>query len=340
MGTSYSSANNVEVENNKGDASNSEASGSFPSVNTHSGSNSFKAPSLSEITKAGASQPAWWRNFERSDLPNPGAYEELNQEASIILRPNLIDGMQFNLNAPMSESFAMGSSMEMGCNDRPSQFAFNAHYYTNRIVMISRSTPSDGRVNGRIFLNHTPALTSKIIADVGPQPDSSKFSWDLDYRGSDYSSQLKVASGGIMAVSYLQSITPSLALGGEGFHQNKSGFSAITLAGKYKLAQGTASMSVSSFGPIIASYVHRVTPKVAFASELFLDSRTRDSHLTVGYRFDLKSAVVIGNIDSTGRVAATLEERINPALSLILSGELFHQKEEYKFGFGVNIGGS
>lgn len=296
--------------------------------------------SSSSDSKASSSpQKYWWRNIDRSELPNPGAYEEINQDATLILRPNIIDGLQFNFNAPLSQSFALGNSIEMGSKDRPGLFAFNANYYTNRLVMISRTTPSDGRVNGRIFINHTPALTSKINADVGTEPDSSKGSWDLDYRGSDFCSQLKVANGGIVAVSYMQSVTPWLSLGGEGFYQGKSRFSAITMAAKYSHEKDTASLSVASFGPIIASYMYRVNPKVAFASELFVDGRTRDSHLTLGYRFDLKSASVIGHVDSAGRIAATLEERINPALTLTLSGELDHSKEDYKFGFGINIGG-
>lgn len=296
-------------------------------------------PSAPQTQSQPPTPKSWWRHFERSDLPNPGAYEEINQDATLILRPNLIEGLQFNFNVPLSESFALGSSVEAGSKDRPGLFAFNANYYTNRLVMISRTTPSDGRVNGRIFINHTPALTSKIIADVGPEPDSSKASWDLDYRGSDSCSQFKIASGGVYALSYLQSVSPWLALGGEGFYQSKAGFSALTFAGKYKHGDDTASLSVASFGPIIASYVHKVNPKVSFATELFVDARTRDSHLTLGYRFDLKSASVVGHIDSSGRVAATLEERINPALTLTLSGELDHSREDYKFGFGVNIGG-
>lgn len=205
--------------------------------------------------------------------------------------------------------------------------------------MISRTTPSDGRVNGRIFINHTPALTSKIIADVGPQPDSSKGSWDLDYRGADNCAQLKVASGSVVAVSYLQSVAPWLALGGEGFVQTKSQFSAMTFAAKFMHGQDQASLSVATFGPVVANYVHRVSPRVAFATELYVDARSRDSHVSLGYRFDLKTASVIGLVDSSGRVAATLEEKINPALTLVLSGELDHAKQDYKFGFGVNIGG-
>lgn len=121
--------------------------------------------------------------------------------------------------------------------------------------------------------------------------------------------------------------------------QTKTSFSALTFAAKLAYGKDTASLSVSSFGPVVANYVHRVNPRVAFATELFIDGRSRESNVALGYRFDLKSSTVIGHVDSTGKVAATLEEKINPALTLTLSGELDHAKQDYKFGFGVNIGG-
>lgn len=243
--------------------------------------------------------------------------------------------------------FSLGSTFELGAKDRPGLFAFNANYFTPRLVMISRTTPADGRVNGRVFINHTPALTSKINADVGPKPavatqpgmDGNKGSWDLDYRGSDFAANFKLASPGIVAVSYLQSVTPWLALGGEGFYQSMAEFSALTAAVKYSWEKDLMTLSMASYGPIIASYVRKVNPKVSFATECIVDARNMESHVTVGYRFEFKNATVVGNVDSGGRIAATLEERINPALSLTLSGELDHSKEDYKFGFGVNIGG-
>jgi mitochondrial import receptor subunit TOM40 len=284
---------------------------------------------------------AWWRSFPRSELPNPGAYEDMNQEATMILRQNTFEGLQFNMTMPIgSQAFSMGQTVEMGAKDHPGAYAFAANYFSNRLVMISRVTPADGRVNGRIFYTHTPSLTSKFNADVGSDPDSAKASWDLDYRGEDFCSQLKIANGGIAALSYLQSVTPTIAIGGEGFFQGKSGFSAITAAAKYANGTDIASITVASFGPVIASYMHRVNPRSAFATEIFIDGRSRDSHVSCGYRFDLTSSSVMGNIDSSGRISATVEERINPVLSFLLSGELDHQREEYRFGFGVNIGGN
>lgn len=280
----------------------------------------------------------WKSNSDNEPLPNPGAYDEINQEATLVLRPNLVDGLSFNFNAPLSESFMMGSTVEMGGKTNSGQFAFNANYITNRLVMLSRTSPENGRVNGRIFLNVTPAMTAKLIADVGPEPESSRLSCDVDYRGLQSSSQLKFASGRIIALNHIHSVTPRFSIGGEVLVQARTGFTAMTMAFRHSDASRIASLSIGNFGPVIASYVRKVNPKVSFAAELFVDARTRESHLTAGYKFDLTTATIAGHVDTAGRVAATLEERINPALSLTLSGELDHVKDNHNFGFGINIG--
>ncbi|EME30444.1 mitochondrial protein translocase, MPT family isoform 1 [Galdieria sulphuraria] len=282
-------------------------------------------------------RPWFWKRIERTELPNPGSYEDINQEASAVLRPNLFDGFRFDFNYPLSAMFSMGHSIEMGSLQKPPGYAFSANYLSNHLVMLSRVDLS-GHVNGRVFINHSPFLTSKIVAETSSQPNESKATWDLDYRGSDFCGQLKFGNMGIVALSYLQSVTPNLSLGGEGFYQGATGFSAITAAGRYVTHDGVATCTIASFGPLVASYCHRVNPRVTLATEFFWDLRSRDSLVTIGYKFDLRQATVTGQIDTNGRVAALLEEKINPGLSFLLSGEIDHSRQEYKFGFGVTIG--
>eukprot|EP00871_Galdieria_phlegrea_P001444 jgi/Galph1/22/GphlegSOOS_G4884.1 len=320
---------------------------------------SFNASDEKKNDKPQQAKKSWfWKRIERTELPNPGSYEDINQEASgmlfafywlqmeklnlkiqplAVLRPNLFDGFRFDFNYPLSALFSMGHSIEMGSLQKPPGYAFSANYLSNQLVMLSRVDLS-GHVNGRIFVNHSPFLTSKIVAETSSQPNESKATWDLDYRGSDFCGQLKLGNMGIAAVSYLQSVTPNLALGGEGFYQGTTQFSAITAAGRYVTSDGIATCTIASFGPLVASYCHRVNPRVTLATEFFWDLRSRDSLVTAGYKFDLRQASIIGQIDSNGRVAALLEEKINPGLSFLLSGEIDHSRQEYKFGFGVTIG--
>jgi len=275
--------------------------------------------------------------ISRTYLPNPGSYEDLNLDATLILRPNIFDGFQFSVNLPVSPYFQVGHSWMLGSSQIPPNYGFSANYFSNKVVMMSRLDPS-GRVNARTFYNHTPSLTSKIMAETSPEPHSARGTWDLDYRGSDFCLQLKAGTGGIGAVSYLQSVTPTIAIGGEGFYQGKSRFSAISFAAKYVNDADVATITIASFGPIVASYVRKVTQRCVLATELFWDARSRDTLLTAGYKFELNKASVVAQIDSNGRVAGYIEEKLNPGLSLLLSGELDHVKAEYRFGFGLQIG--
>ncbi|KAK4529186.1 hypothetical protein CCYA_CCYA01G0043 [Cyanidiococcus yangmingshanensis] len=320
-------------------------------------------PSFMTGAPAYTSSSWWWRAIERTELPNPGAYEEINQEASAVLRPNLFDGTRFDMNLPITPTLSTGHSIEMGSSQATPGYALSVNYITSTLIAVSRMDMS-GRFNGRVFYTHTPRLISKLLISRQPAEDpaaaaamlaaatggatvaspsntaTTTVMYDLDYRGSDYSANLKVGTGGVVSVAYMQSIVPSFSMGGEGFFQMRNKFSALTAAARYLTTDGIFSATVASFGPVVASYVHRVNPRVSLAAELFWDARSRESYLTAGYKFDLRSATVIGQVTSLGKVAAMLEEKLSPGVSFLLSGEIDHRQQQYKFGFGLQIGGS
>ena len=60
----------------------------------------------------------------------------------------------------------------------------------------------------------------------------------------------------------------------------------------------------------------------------------------VGYQFNLRSAVLKGLVQSDTTCTASMEERVSPGISLVLSGQLNHKKKDYRFGAGLNIGGA
>jgi hypothetical protein len=73
--------------------------------------------------------------------------------------------------------------------------------------------------------------------------------------------------------------------------------------------------------------------------ELFKSGQGSVASASVGYQIDLRQSSLKGFLDSTGKVSSTVEEKLNPAISLLVSAELDHAKEDYKFGFGMNVGG-
>jgi hypothetical protein len=82
-----------------------------------------------------------------------------------------------------------------------------------------------------------------------------------------------------------------------------------------------------------------VSEKVSLATELQYYHNNVCS-FGLGYQFNLRSAVFKGCVQSDTTCSATLEERIQPGISVLLSGMLNHKKKDYRFGVGLNIGGA
>ena len=53
--------------------------------------------------------------------------------------------------------------------------------------------------------------------------------------------------------------------------------------------------------------------------------------------YEYRPATFRGQVDSTGKVAAYLEHRLNPIMSFLLSGEIDHAKNTSKFGVGFQL---
>ena len=83
---------------------------------------------------------------------------------------------------------------------------------------------TDGRMSGRLKYDLSDALSAKL--QTSKEPGFSQVMMDLDYKGLDTQAQLKLGNGQFYGINYLQSVSNTLALGGEGFWlggQRKSG---------------------------------------------------------------------------------------------------------------------
>merc|ERR1711934_611377 len=103
---------------------------------------------------------------------------------------------------------------------------------------------------------------------------------------------------------------------------------------------------------VTASYAHKVSEtdksKIWLASDIRLRPLSLESHgsgeenvgaASVGYQIDMRQSSLKGMLDSSGKVSTSVEERINHSIGVLMSVELDHMKEDYKFGFGLNVGG-
>lgn len=188
---------------------------------------------------------------------------------------------------------------------------------------------------------------------------------EANYKGQDFSIDLKAMNPsvldasnkftGILVGSYLQSITPKLALGLETMWQRTAGDeppSAMTsYAMRYKsddwIASGTL---MPAHGILQGAYWKRLSKSVEAGLDInmslagtlsgaagsdaaamggmgpMMGALKNEGTATLGAKYDFRTSVFRGQVDTTGKVAAVLDKRIAPMIQFTFAGEMDHSK--------------
>uniref|UniRef100_A0A4W5PQL0 Translocase of outer mitochondrial membrane 40 homolog (yeast) n=1 Tax=Hucho hucho TaxID=62062 RepID=A0A4W5PQL0_9TELE len=149
-------------------------------------------------------------------------------------------------------------------------------------------------------------------------------------------------SSGIIVAHYLQSISPTLALGGElVYHRRPGEEGAVTsLMGRYTGNNYVATFTLGGAGAH-ATYYHRANDQLQLGVEFEGSMRTQETAVSFGYQLDLPKANLLfkGSVDSNWVVGAVLEKKLPPLpLSLALGAFLNQKKNKFQCGFNVTVG--
>lgn len=169
-----------------------------------------------------------------------------------------------------------------------------------------------------------------------------------DYTGNDFSASLKAMNpsfldGGVTGIfmgSYLQSVTPKLALGLEGVWQrtamNQGPDCMISYAARYKSTDWIASAQLMAQGGIQASYWRRLAEKVEVGADVKLEfspamaimmgAPPKDGTATLGAKYEFRASTFRAQVDSKGKLGCVLEKRVAPPIQLTFAGEIDHVK--------------
>ena len=168
---------------------------------------------------------------------------------------------------------------------------------------------------------------------------------DNEYLGSDFTASVKtlnpsVLEGGLTGIfigSYLQSITPALALGIEGVWQRQGmqagPDSGVNYFARYKTADWVATAQLAQVG-FTTTYWRKLAEKVEAGAELKIQPTLagpggmmggtvrREAVATVGAKYDFRASTFKAQVDSTGRLSTLLEKRVLPFVQIVFAGEL------------------
>lgn len=178
---------------------------------------------------------------------------------------------------------------------------------------------------------------------------ATQISLEQDYTGDDFQAQLKsinpsVLEGGLTGMfigSYMQSITPRLALGLEGVWQKPGGEmgpeAALSYAARYKGDDWIGSLQLLTQGGMQGSYWRRLTDKVETGVDVNFQfaglsggnpmmGARKEGSATLGAKYEFSRSIFRAQVDSQGKIGCLLEKMVAPPVRLTFAGEMDHAK--------------
>jgi len=178
---------------------------------------------------------------------------------------------------------------------------------------------------------------------------------DQDYTGKDFNGSIKafnpsLLDGGLTGIfigQYLQSITPSIAVGLEALWQRQAMNTApeaqVSYAARYQGAGWVATLGLQGAGAIQATYYRKLGERVEAGVESQLKlvpmpmAGGREGVTTVGAKYEFRNSTLRAQVDTTGKLSCLFEKRVAPMVTVAFSGEMDHFKSTAKVGVSVSI---
>lgn len=294
-------------------------------------------------------------------MSNPGTVENIAREVQrdVFLNNYTFSGLRADLTKPFSMAplFQVSHAFSMGSQGLP-PYTFAALFGTNKIFM-QGNVDNEGTLSTRFNYRWAPSFVTKSQVQIAPG-QGAMVQLDNEYTGDDFTASVKclnpsMIDGGLTGIfigSYLQAVTPTLALGLEAMWQraalNQGPETAVSYCAKYKGSDWIASAQLAAGGQISTSYWRKLTDKVEAGVDLNLQFAglsgagmmggiRKEGTTTVGAKYDFRMSTFRAQVDSTGKLSCLLEKRVAPPVQLTFAAEMDHFKQQAKIGMAVSI---
>ncbi|KAG6109382.1 translocase of outer mitochondrial membrane [Claviceps humidiphila] len=294
-------------------------------------------------------------------LSNPGNVEGLAREIQrdVLLTNHMFTGIRADLTKVFSMTPLFQVSHQFALGERANPYTFAAMYGTRKIFC-QGSCDNEGSLSGRFNLRWTDKLVSKSQLAISPgNQDLAQF--EHEYNGDDFNASLKMLNpsfleGGVTGIyigSYLQSVTPRLALGMETLWQRpaltQGPECAVSYCARYKTPEWVATAQLqAAMGTLNTSYWRRLSDKVQAGVDLSLGlvpspgglmggGMQKEGVTTFGAKYDFRTSSFRAQVDSKGKMSCLLEKRVAPPVMMTFAADIDHFTQQAKLGLGVSI---
>ena len=311
-----------------------------------------------------------------SSIPNPGPYEQASMDAKRLVQVDTFDGFRFDINRQLSPYMAVIHSFWLGTSMLPDgrnkTYTFMTQVANETGLLLARVDFERGTVDGRIhqaLLGGLGMGKLQIGVSSAAEGQNDQCMAEVDLNGMTWSANVKYGSAGgglLYGINYFQSITPRLAMGGEGLYLSYNQALASNYTIRYTMpaksgeddksnneekAQSLTMDSPSSTivanynagqGAVTLNYKRLVTTnRVALGAELQFSPATLDSNVLVGAEFKLTRSKVALCVDGNGKIQTNVEAKLGRigAPTIQFSADVDHFKDLMRFGYGINMEG-
>ncbi|GKT84853.1 mitochondrial import receptor subunit TOM40 [Colletotrichum tofieldiae] len=262
-------------------------------------------------------------------LSNPGTTENLTREVQrdVLLTNYMFTGLRADLTKAFSMSPLFQVSHQFAMGDRLNPYTFAALYGTSKVCR--------------------------------PGAGQEMLQFENEYTGDDFTASLKMLNpscldGGVTGIfigSYLQSVTPKLALGLETVWQRQAMTqgpeTATSYCARYKSSDWVATAQLQAQGALNTSYWRRLSEKVQAGVDLSLSlvpgaagvmgGFQKEGVTTIGAKYDFRMSTFRAQVDSKGKLSCLLEKRIAAPVMMTLAADVDHFAQQAKIGVGISI---
>ncbi|GJN75295.1 mitochondrial import receptor subunit tom-40 [Purpureocillium lilacinum] len=294
-------------------------------------------------------------------LSNPGTIETLAKEVQrdVFLNNYMFTGIRADLTKIFSMAPLFQVSHQFAMGERINPYTFAAMYGTGK-VFCQGNIDNEGSLSGRFNFRWTDKLVSKSQLSISPGgQDMAQF--EHEYTGNDFSASLKMLNpsfleGGMTGIyigSYLQSVTPRLALGLETLWQRpaltQGPECAVSYCARYKAEDWVATAQLqAAMGTLNTSYWRKLSDKVQAGVDLSLGlvpaagglmggGLQKEGVTTIGAKYDFRMSTFRAQVDSKGKLSCLLEKRVAPPVMMTFAADVDHFTQQAKLGLGVSI---